>query len=117
MIMNDATASACRELIARGRGENHNPTGTAIVNHFAAGRRPANAFDQGRCSDGLFRGAHYRACPSVVFPCAGGSRIMLPILLADHRDSKLDFLAGRIVAPESSKLHSSRYPTRKLPHL
>src|SRR5437016_8451788 len=31
MIMNDATASACRELIARGRGENHNPTGTAIV--------------------------------------------------------------------------------------
>src|SRR5579872_4890275 len=31
MIMNDATASACRELTATGRGKNHNATGTAIV--------------------------------------------------------------------------------------
>src|ERR1051326_6793702 len=92
MIMKDATASACLELDSSGRGENHSPMGTAIVSTPPIILRPV----------GKARSAVRTVC-SVV-----------PTNEVDPQGAS--YLARRIVAPESSKLHSSHYPRRKFLH-
>src|SRR4029077_5345386 len=120
MIMNDATASACLALIASGRGKNQNASGTAMVitpeiTLWLAGPPPML----------LTRGAARAGCwvlpPTelalqsfAIVPAEAESCAVT--LTADDLDSKRNFPAGRIVAPESSKLHSSRCRTRKFPH-
>src|SRR5207245_11159601 len=96
-----ATPIACRHLSASDRGDNHTPTGTAIV------RTPPITLRV----EGTARGAARTVCS--VVPTTELALQSLPLLpkeaesyfftlTAGHQNSKLDFLAGRIVAPESS---------------
>src|ERR1700732_3271861 len=107
--MNDATASACRELIANGRGENHNATGTATVRTPPIALRVAGPLRTSTI------GAARTVCSVVPttelvlqpFPFVPTEADSCAFTLIADPNSELDFLAGRIVAPESSKLHSS----------
>src|SRR5579863_5388347 len=89
MIMNDATANACLAFVSSGKGKNHTASGTPTVR-----------------------------IPPITLRVPGTANAALGTVcsvVATNATQGESCLARRIVAPEKTKLHSSRCRIDKFP--